>query len=130
MGKVDKTLFIKHLNNDILVVQIYVDDIIFGAAKHILCEEFASSMSQEFEMSLMGELSFILGLQIKQTESGIFISQGKVCKRACKALWDGQCKGKLYSNGKECKAGSGRKRKESGRKTVSRYDWQFIISYC
>ena len=84
MGKVDKTLFIKHLNNDILVVQIYVDDIIFGATKHILCEEFASSMSQEFEMSLMGELSFILGLQIKQTESGIFINQGKYARELVK----------------------------------------------
>ena len=84
MGKVDKTLFIKHLNNDILVVQIYVDDIIFGATKHILCEEFASSMSQEFEMSLMGELSFILGLQIKQTDSGIFISQGKYARELVK----------------------------------------------
>ena len=84
MGKVDKTLFIKHLNNDILVVQIYVDDIIFGATKHFLCEEFASSMSQEFEMSLMGELSFILGLQIKQTDSGIFISQGKYARELVK----------------------------------------------
>ena len=44
MGKVDKTLFIKHKDNDILVVQIYIDDIIFGATKHILCEEFASCM--------------------------------------------------------------------------------------
>ena len=66
MGKVDKTLFIKHKDNDILVVQIYVDDIVFGATKHSLCEDFASCMSQEFEMSLMGELSYMLGLQIKQ----------------------------------------------------------------
>ena len=84
MGKVDKPLFIKRLNNDILVIQIYVDDIIFGATKHFLYEEFASSMSQEFEMSLMGELSFILGLQIKQTESGIFISQGKYARELVK----------------------------------------------
>ena len=84
MGKVDKTLFIKHLNNDLLVVQIYVDDIIFGATKHFLCEEFASSMPHEFEMSLMGELSFILGLQIKQTNSGIFISQGKYARELVK----------------------------------------------
>ena len=84
MGKVDKTVFIKHLNNDILVVQIYVDDIIFCATKHILCEEFASSMSQKFETSLMGELSFILGLQIKQTDSDIFISQGKYARELVK----------------------------------------------
>ena len=80
MGKVDKTLFIKHQGNDLLVVQIYVDDIIFGATKHILCEEFASCMSPEFEMSLMGELSYMLGLQIKQLEGGIFISQGKYAR--------------------------------------------------
>ena len=84
MGKVDKTLFIKHLNNDLVVVQIYVDDIIFGATKHFLCEEFASSMSREFEMSLMSELSFILGLQIKQSNSGIFISQGKYARELVK----------------------------------------------
>ena len=50
-------------------------------------------------MSLMGELNFILGLQIKQTESGIFISQGKYARELVKALWDGKCKGEQYSNG-------------------------------
>ena len=65
MGKVDKTLFIKHSGNGLLIVQIYVDDIIFGATKHILCDEFASCISQEFEMSLMVELSYMLGLKIK-----------------------------------------------------------------
>ena len=65
MGKIDTTMFIKLRENDILIVQIYVDDIIFGATNVSLCEEFAKSMHSEFEMSMMGELNFFLGLQIK-----------------------------------------------------------------
>ena len=76
-GKVDNTLFIKHKNNDLLLVQIYVDDIIFGATNSSLCNEFSKMMQQEFEMSMMGELSHFLGLQIKQTVDGIFINQSK-----------------------------------------------------
>ena len=84
MGKVDKTLFVKHQNKDLIVVQIYVDDIIFGSTNNLLCDEFDKSMSQEFEMSQMGELSFILGLQIKQREDDIFISQEKYMKELMK----------------------------------------------
>ncbi|XP_038989467.1 uncharacterized protein LOC120113034, partial [Phoenix dactylifera] len=79
-GNVDKTLFIKRKGNDLLLVQIYVDDIIFGATNDSLCQEFAKLMQGEFEMSMMGELNFFLGLQIKQSEEGIFISQSKYVK--------------------------------------------------
>ncbi|KAH9689830.1 Integrase catalytic domain-containing protein [Citrus sinensis] len=58
MGKADTTLFVKHKNQDILIVQIYVDDIIFGSTNELLCKDFSSCMSQEFEMSMMGELKF------------------------------------------------------------------------
>ena len=61
-GKVDTTLFIKKSNHDLLIVQIYVDDIIFGATNHCLCEGFSKLMQGEFEMSMMGELKFLLGL--------------------------------------------------------------------
>ena len=61
-GYVDTTLFIKTKDNDMILVQIYVDDIIFGATKTLLCEEFAKAMHREFEMSMMGELNFFLGL--------------------------------------------------------------------
>ena len=61
-GKVDTTLFIKKSNHNLLIVQIYVDDIIFGANNHCLCEEFSKLMQGEFEMSIMGELKFFLGL--------------------------------------------------------------------
>jgi len=61
-GQVGKTLFIKRLNNEFLIMQIYVDDIIFGATNETLCKEFSSSMQKEFEMSMMGDLNFFLGL--------------------------------------------------------------------
>ena len=59
---VDKTLFIKRKSNELLVVQIYVDDIIFGATNEILCKEFTELMQGEFEMSLMRELNYFIGL--------------------------------------------------------------------
>ncbi|KAH9768815.1 Integrase catalytic domain-containing protein [Citrus sinensis] len=80
MGKADTTLFVKHKNQDILIVQIYVDDIIFGSTNELLCKDFSSCMSKGFEMSMMGELKYFLGLQIKQNEEGIFINQAKYVK--------------------------------------------------
>ena len=76
-GAIDKTLFIKKAKNDILLVQIYVDDIIFGSTLDSMCKEFEKLMAQKFKMSSMGELTFFLGLQVKQKEDGIFISQSK-----------------------------------------------------
>jgi spore germination protein GerM len=63
-----------------LIAQIYVDDIIFGATLDSLAHEFAEEMKQEFEMSMIGELNYFLGLQVKQTTEGIFISQSKYAK--------------------------------------------------
>ncbi|GJY28362.1 putative ribonuclease H-like domain-containing protein [Tanacetum coccineum] len=76
-GKIDKTLFIRRDKGDILLVQVYVDDIIFGSTKKSLCTEFEKMMHKKFQMSSMGELTFFLGLQVKQKEDGIFISQDK-----------------------------------------------------
>jgi len=64
-GKIDKNLFIKKSKSAIILVQIYVDDIIFGATNDFLCKEFVAATQGEFEMSMMGELSFFLGLQVK-----------------------------------------------------------------
>ncbi|GKE26300.1 putative ribonuclease H-like domain-containing protein [Tanacetum coccineum] len=74
-GKIDQTLFIKEQNEDILLVQVYVDDIIFGSTKKELCTEFEKLMHDKFQMSYMGELTFFLGLQVKEKEYRIFISQ-------------------------------------------------------
>ena len=73
MGSVDKTLFLLSRGGDTLIVQIYVDDIIFGGSSHALVSSFAEQMSREFEMSLVGELTYFLGLQVKQKEDSIFI---------------------------------------------------------
>ncbi|GJX55642.1 putative ribonuclease H-like domain-containing protein [Tanacetum coccineum] len=76
-GKIDKTLFIRRDKGDILLVQVYVDDIIFGSTKKSLCTEFKKMMHKKFQMSYMSKLTFFLGLQVKQKEDGIFISQDK-----------------------------------------------------
>nr|GEU99952.1 hypothetical protein [Tanacetum cinerariifolium] len=73
-GKIDQILFIKRQKGDILLVQIYVDDIIFGSTNEDLCKSFEKLMKDKFQMSSMGELTFFLGLQVKQKKDGIFIS--------------------------------------------------------
>jgi hypothetical protein len=80
MGKVDQTLFLLRQGRDILIVQVYVDDIVFGGSSNSLVARFAEDMSREFEMSMMGELQFFLGLQIKQSKEGIFVHQAKYTK--------------------------------------------------
>ncbi|WVZ70522.1 LOW QUALITY PROTEIN: hypothetical protein U9M48_019182 [Paspalum notatum var. saurae] len=77
MGSVDKTLFLLSRDGDTLIVQIYIDDIIFGGSSHALVSSFAEQMSREFEMSLMGELQYFLGLQIKQGLEGTIVHQTK-----------------------------------------------------
>ncbi|GJY39578.1 putative ribonuclease H-like domain-containing protein [Tanacetum coccineum] len=77
-GNIDKTLFIKRDKSDILLVQVYVDDIIFGSTRKKMCTEFEKMMHKKFQMSSMGELTFFLGLQVKQKEDGIFISPDKI----------------------------------------------------
>ncbi|GJX26743.1 putative ribonuclease H-like domain-containing protein [Tanacetum coccineum] len=76
-GTIDKTLFIKKDKGDILLVQVYVDDIIFGSTMKSLCVEFEQMMDKRFQMSFMGELTFFLRLQVKQKDDRIFISQDK-----------------------------------------------------
>ncbi|GJS28894.1 retrovirus-related pol polyprotein from transposon TNT 1-94 [Tanacetum coccineum] len=81
MGLVDNTLFTKKRNSHIIIVQIYEDDIIFGSTCQELCDDF---MYDEFEMSMIGELNFFLGLQIKRLDDGIFFNQSKYVKEMLK----------------------------------------------
>nr|GFD04833.1 putative ribonuclease H-like domain-containing protein [Tanacetum cinerariifolium] len=76
-GTIDKTLFLKKNNRDIILVQVYVDDIIFKSTMKAWCDEFEALMKGEFQMSAMGELTFFLGLQVQQIPDGIFIHQDK-----------------------------------------------------
>jgi hypothetical protein len=77
VGKVDPTLFTKTCNGDFFVCQIYVDDIIFGSTNQKSCEEFSRVMMKTFEMSMMDELNYFLGFQVKQLKEGTLISQIK-----------------------------------------------------
>jgi hypothetical protein len=80
MGSVDKTLFTLNHGTDFLLVQIYVDDIIFGGSSHTLVSSFQKMMENEFQMSMMGELTFFLGIQVKQMKQGTFVHQAKYMK--------------------------------------------------
>ncbi|KAK3118918.1 hypothetical protein QOZ80_9BG0710570 [Eleusine coracana subsp. coracana] len=77
IGKADVTLFTKRFGNDIFVCQIYVDDIIFGSTNQNFCDEFSKIMTKRFDMSMMGELTYFLGFQVKQLKEGTFTCQAK-----------------------------------------------------
>nr|GEX51838.1 putative ribonuclease H-like domain-containing protein [Tanacetum cinerariifolium] len=76
-GTIDQTLFIIRQRGDFILVQVYVDDIIFRSSNPQLCREFKAFMYEKFQMNAMGELNFFLGLQVLQKEDGIFLSQDK-----------------------------------------------------
>nr|GEX74694.1 hypothetical protein [Tanacetum cinerariifolium] len=74
-GTIDSTLFTRRFDDDILVINIYVDDIIFGSVNPRYATLFSDLMKSRFEMSMVGEMTFFLGLQVNQSPSGIFINQ-------------------------------------------------------
>nr|UBX54600.1 transposon Ty3-I Gag-Pol polyprotein [Lupinus angustifolius] len=91
-GKVDTTLFIKKINHHNLLVQIYVYDIIFGSTNESLCSDIGKMMQGEFKMSMMRKLNYFLGLQIKQLDNDIFVSQSKYCRDLLKRFDRDDCK--------------------------------------
>jgi hypothetical protein len=88
----DNNLYIKVNQGSILLIEIYVDYIIFGSTNDRLSQKFAKDMHNEFEMSLLGELSFFLGLHICQRNQGIFIYQTKYIKEMLKRFGMEDCK--------------------------------------
>ncbi|GJY25154.1 retrovirus-related pol polyprotein from transposon TNT 1-94 [Tanacetum coccineum] len=88
---VDPTLFICRDGKELLLVQIYVDDIIFTASTPKLCDLFSKIMCSKFKMSMMGKISFFLGLQISQSPRGIFINQSKYALESLKKYCFGSC---------------------------------------
>jgi hypothetical protein len=80
MGSIDKTLFTLKYDNDFLLVQIYVHDIIFSGSSHSLVSSFQAMMVTEFQMSMMGELTFFLGIQVKQIKESTFVHQANYTK--------------------------------------------------
>ena len=85
-------MFTKDVNGDLFSCQNYVDDIIFGSTNDSLSHEFATMMSREFEMSMIGELTFFLGFQVKQLKEGTFIHQEKYTKDILKKFKMDECK--------------------------------------
>ena len=83
-GTIDSNLYIKSESDNLLVVLVYVDDIIFGFTNESSVQWFDNSMQTEFKMSMIGELSYFLGLQVNQCSTGIFISQEKYLKEMLK----------------------------------------------
>ena len=83
-GQANQTLFVKRDEKSLLVAQVYVDDIVFESTINHLAHEFSEKMKREFEMSMVGEMNYFLGLQVKQREDGIFISQEKYAKNLVK----------------------------------------------
>ena len=83
-GKADHTLFIKREDGELIVAQVYINDIIFRSTKDELAHSFSKLMQAEFEMSMIGELTHFLGLQIRQQYLGIFLSQSKYAKNLVK----------------------------------------------
>ena len=81
-GQVDTIIFRKTLRNDTLIVQVYVNDIIFSSTNATICKEFSKTMQVEFEMSMMGELKFFLGIQINQSKKWNSCSSVQVHKGA------------------------------------------------
>ncbi|CAL8083514.1 unnamed protein product [Prunus armeniaca] len=76
--------YVRGFKRDVLVAQVYVDDIAVGSTSDLHVQEFIHVMTSEFEMSLVGELNYFLGLQIKQSHDGIFVSQSKYAKNLVK----------------------------------------------
>ena len=91
-GSADSNFYIKVSQGNILLIEVYVDDIFFGSDDDNLSQKFAKDMQSEFEMSLLGELSFFLELQICQSNQGIFISQTKYIREMLKRFGMEDCK--------------------------------------
>jgi len=87
-----KTLFIRKHASDVILVQVYVDDIIIASNNYSLCEEFVAAMQGEFDMFMMGEPTYFLGLQVKKLKYETFLSQSKYCFYILKKFKMENCK--------------------------------------
>ena len=91
MGKVNTTLFTKKIGKDLFVLQIYVDDIIFGSTNQDFYDEFGKMMANEFEMSMIEELSYFLGPSNQANEEWYIYEPRQVHQRHAQEAWNGLC---------------------------------------
>jgi hypothetical protein len=120
-GSADNNLYIKVSQGNILLIEVYVD-IIFGSDDDRLSQKFAKDMQNEFEMSLLGELSFFLGLQIRQRNQGIFISQTKYIREMLKRFRMEDCKPVITPMQTSCKL-----RKDDDSKSIDHRQYRSMI---
>jgi hypothetical protein len=121
-GSADNNLYIKVSQGNILLIEVYVDDIIFGSDDERLSQKFAKDMHNEFEMSLLGELSFFIGLQIRRSNQGIFISQTMYIREMLKRFGMGNCKPVITPMQTSCKL-----RKDDDSKSTDQRKYRSMI---
>lgn len=80
----DITPFIKNVNSNMIIAQIYVDDIVFGVTNSNLVSKFVKGMTSTFEMSMVGKLNYFLSLLIKQRKDSVFLNQSRYSKNLIK----------------------------------------------
>ena len=102
-GSAHNNLYIKVTQDSILLIEVFVDDIMFGSTDDRLSQKFTKDMKNEFEMSLLGELSFFLRLQIHQRNHIIFISQTKYIREMLKRFGMEYCKLVITTMQTSCK---------------------------
>ena len=102
VGQIDPTLFTKRVKGELFICQLYVDDIIFGSTNKAFNDEFSKLMTDRFEMSMMGELKFFLGFEIKQLREGTFIYQAKYTQDMLKKFKMNDAKGKRFPMDTKC----------------------------
>ena len=121
-------MFIKNHNSNILIAQIYVDDIVFRAITMLFVNDFVECIKGEFEMSMMGELNYFLGLQVKQTDQRTFINQSKYSKELLKRFKMENCKTRPTPMSTTLKLDKDEGGKDVCEKVVWRNDRELIIS--
>ncbi|GKF58285.1 retrovirus-related pol polyprotein from transposon TNT 1-94, partial [Tanacetum coccineum] len=128
-GLVDPTLFIHREGKELLLVQIYVNDIIFVASTPKLCDLFAKIMCSKFKMSMMAKISFFLGLQISQSPRDIFINQSKYALKSLKKYGYKSCDPVDTPMVEKSKLDEDKEVESCRSITLSWYDWHPPLSY-
>ena len=98
-GSVDSNLYIKIDNDKLLILVVYVDDIIFSSNEEAMSQNFALVIQKEFEMSLLGELTYFLGLQVQKIKYGIFFISNQVPQADLEEIWHGRFETSMYPYG-------------------------------
>ena len=129
-GSADTTLFIRNDKNSFIIAQIYVDDIVFGATNDSLAHSFADEMKAMFEMNMVGELTYFLGLQVKQMDSGIYINQAKYARNLVKHFGLDNATHSRTPMAANVKLTNDPSGESCGCYIIQKYDWMLVTFDC